>query len=251
MELITIFLFIVSFLAGLIDSIAGGGGLLLIPALLFAGLPPQTALGTNKLAGTVGTGFAFYNFLRHKKIVWRVAAVGIIFSLTGAFLGSKTILFFNNETVGKIIVFLLPLAVLGTLLPKKESSAARVATVRNLDLKVPLICLAIGFYDGFFGPGTGSFLIMAFYLFVGLDLAQASATAKAFNLASNLGALSIFLLGGKVLWGLGLLLAVGNLGGNFCGSVLVIKKGAKIVKPFLIISLSILFVSLLWKYIIK
>jgi hypothetical protein len=117
-------------------------------------------------------------------------------------------------------------------------------------MKVPPICLMIGFYDGFFGPGTGSFLIIAFYLLVGLDLIHASATAKAFNLASNIGALSVFLIEGKVIFLLGLPLAIANVAGNYLGSSLAIKMGNSMVRGFLFISLSILFISLFWKYFI-
>lgn len=241
----------VSALAGFIDSIAGGGGLLLIPALLFAGIPPQTVLGTNKFASTMGTSVAFLNFVRNGKVVWRIAAAGILFSLTGSLLGSKTILVFQNETVGRIIVGLLPLSVLSLFWPRKNRPLTDHLTSRDLWIRVPPICFVIGFYDGFFGPGTGSFLIMAFYLLVGLDLIRASATAKAFNLASNIGAITIFLIEGKVIFFLGVPLAVANIAGNYLGSSLAIKRGSNTVKIFLFISLSILFASLFWKYFIK
>lgn len=240
-----------SFLAGFVDSISGGGGLLLMPALLFAGLPPQTALGTNKFANSIGTSFALVNFMRSKKVVWRIAAIGISFSLLGAFLGSKAILVFPNETVGKIIVILLPLAVLGVFIPKiKRVNSSDDLLPRALYNRVVPICLVIGFYDGFFGPGTGSFLIIAFYAFVGLDLLHASATAKVFNLSSNIGALIVFLIEGKVVFLLGLPLALANIAGNYLGSTLAIKVGSKVVKGFLLVSFVILFISLFWKYYI-
>jgi len=128
----TVILSTVSFLAGFIDSIAGGGGLLLIPALLFAGIPPQTVLGTNKFAGTFGTIKALINFVRSKKVIWKVVFMGIIFSLIGPSLGSKAILIFQNETVGKIIVFLLPLAMLITLIPKKERFGDEALTCERI-----------------------------------------------------------------------------------------------------------------------
>jgi len=271
--LITLALSGVSFLAGVIDSIAGGGGLLLIPALLFAGFPPQTVLGTNKFAASIGTSVALYNFVKNKKVIWHIVKYGLLFSLLGSFLGSKTILFFAEETVGKIIVILLPLAMGVTLIPRKskrvrsESTAHNIAEVGaesadgveiklaneqelepRIKIIVPLICLTIGFYDGFFGPGTGSFLILAFYFLVGLDLVEASATAKVFNLASCLSALLVFLIGRKVLFFIGIPLALANVAGNYLGSSLAIKKGTAVIKGFLIISLAILFISLLWKY---
>lgn len=244
----TIVLSIVSFLAGLIDSISGGGGLLLIPALLFANIPPQTVLGTNKFAATIGTTAALINFVRNNQVVWKVVSIGILFSLVGAWLGSKAILIFPNDTVGKIIVFLLPVAMLVTLLPRKERIGEDDLPVEGLKIKVPLVCLPIGFYDGFFGPGAGSFLIVACYLLLGMNLVKASGTAKVFNLASCLSALIVFLMDDKVLMSLGIPLAIANIAGNYVGSTLAIKKGARIVKVFLIISLVILFISLIIKF---
>lgn len=240
----------VSFLAGFVDSIAGGGGLIMLPALLLAGIPPQNALGTNKFGSTFGTGVALVNFVRNKKVIWRIAIVGILFTLTGSFLGTKTILLFSNQVIGKIIVLLLPFAILGALAPRKERPLNEALTKWDLYLKVPLICFSIGFYDGFFGPGTGSFLIIAFYVWIGLNLVQASATAKVFNFLSNVAALTVFLIEGKVLFWLGVPLAIANIIGNHLGSMLAIKKGSQVVKGFLMVSLTILFISLIWKYFI-
>lgn len=247
-HVITWILSAVSFLAGFVDSIAGGGGLILLPAVLLAGIPPQLAMGTNKFGASFGTGMALFNFVRKQKVVWEIAAAGVLFTLIGSFLGSKTILIFSNQVIGKIVVVLLPVAFLGTLIPRPEHGITTHFSKPDLCLKVPLICFAIGFYDGFFGPGTGSFLIIAFYIFIGLNLIQASATAKVFNLTSNIGALAVFLCQGKVLLWLGIPLAIANILGNYFGSMLAIKKGARVVKLFLIIALAILFGSLVWKY---
>lgn len=245
---ITVILSGVSFLAGFIDSIAGGGGLILLPSLILAGLPPQVALGTNKFASSVGTVTALINFVLKKMVVWKIAASGIIFSLLGSLAGTKAILFFDNETAGRIIIFLLPFAMLITLIQQKEQTKEKDPSRFDLAVKIPFICFIIGFYDGFFGPGTGSFLIIAFYLFIGLGLVKSSATAKVFNLASNLGALTIFIIEGKVIYLLGIPLAAANILGNYLGSSLAVKKGANTVKLFLLLSLTILMVSLIWKY---
>ena len=138
-----------------------------------------------------------------------------------------------------------------TLIPQKERETVNEPSRFDLTVKIPVICLLIGFYDGFFGPGTGSFLIFAFYIFIGLGLVQSSATAKVFNLASNLGALAIFILGGKVIYMLGIPLAVTNILGNYLGSNLAVKKGANTIKFFLLLSLSILMISLIWKFTVK
>ncbi|MBP2645085.1 MAG: hypothetical protein H6Q75_525 [Firmicutes bacterium] len=249
LELVTTLLLLAaSFSAGFIDSISGGGGLLLMPALLVAGLPPQMTLGTNKFASFFGTGIAFANFIYNKKVVWSIAAVGLPFSLLGTYLGAKSILLFSNDTIGKIIVFLLPLAMVVTLLPRQNQ--VLTPNRRSLFLKTPLVCLLLGFYDGFFGPGTGSFLILALYSLLGIGLVEASATAKAFNLASNLGALLVFFLDGKVLVLLGLPLAAANIAGNYFGSRLVLSGGVNVVKRCLLVSFTLLIISLFMKYFI-
>jgi uncharacterized membrane protein YfcA len=246
----TIILFIVFFIAGFIDSIAGGGGIITIPALLFAGIPPQAVLGTSKFASTFGTGIAVINFAKNKKIIWKVIAVGIIFSLIGSFLGSEIILSVPQETVGKIIIFMLPLGITATLIPKKYKNAQQSELSKtDLFIKTPIICTIIGFYDGFFGPGTGAFLILLFYLFTKMDMINATANAKAFNLASNMGALVVFILSSKVLFLLGIPLALANISGNFFGSKLAIKKGDKIIRIFLILVFILLLISLIYKYV--
>ena len=252
MSVTTIVLCIVSFLAGLIDSISGGGGLLLIPSLLIAGLPPHMVLGTNKFAATIGTSVALFNFIRNKKVIWKIAVHGIVFALAGSFIGTKTILSFDNRIVGKIIVFLLPLAILVTLIPRKNlPEKEKDFSKADLYLKVPLVCFVLGFYDGFFGPGTGSLFVLFLFVFLGTNLVHASATSKVFNAVSNLGALVPFIMAGKVIYLLGVPLALCNIGGNYLGSHLTITRGGKVVRSFLVISLLILLVTLIWQYFIN
>ncbi|HNY43980.1 MAG: TSUP family transporter [Bacteroidota bacterium] len=236
------------FVAGFIDSIAGGGGLITLPSLLFAGVPPQFALGTNKMASTLGTGVAVVNFWRNKKINFKLILSGIGFAMLGAFLGSKIILSLDQSVVGKIIIFLLPVAVVAVLLPRTKKSDAKALTKIDYFVIVPIICLVIGFYDGFFGPGTGSFLTLSLFFFTKLKLIEATANAKVFNVMSNVGSLVAFILGGKVLFLLAIPFALSNMLGNFLGSRLAIKSGDRIIKYFLILSLSILLISLVWKY---
>ncbi len=245
---IIIFLCLAFFIAGFIDSIAGGGGLITLPALLFFGIPPHFALGTNKMASTLGTGTAVVNFIKSKNVNYKLVAAGMIFSLLGSFFGSKTILLINQEIVGKLILFLLPLAIIAVFIPKnKEKNKAKLTAI-DYFLIIPIICLLIGFYDGFFGPGTGSFLTLALVLSTKLNFLQASANAKVFNLLSNIGSFIAFIFCKKVLVLLAIPLAVSNMAGNYLGSKLAIKQGDKIVKYFLILSLALLSASLIWKY---
>ena len=249
MELITISILItVSFAAGLIDSIAGGGGLLTVPSLLLAGIQPQLVLGTNKFISSSGTSVAVFNFVRKKKVAIKIAAFGIIFALAGGFIGSKAVLAIDQNAVGKIIIFLLPIGAIATLYPKKKGKRKEHLSKNDMLFKVPLICSVIGFYDGFFGPGTGSFLAISFYAFIGLNLIEATANAKIINLATNIGALASFIIAGKVIYLIAIPLALSNMIGNYLGSSIVLEKGEKIIKMFLMIVLGMLMATLILKY---
>ena len=246
-----IFLCLAAFLTGLIDSVAGGGGLIMVPALLVAGLPTQTALGVNKFVGTLGTSAALMNFARSGLVLWRPARVGIPFALIGAAVGSRCVLAFDSATAGKIVIALLPFAALATLLPRRHVASREEISARALYALTPLICLGVGFYDGFFGPGAGSFYILAFHFITRMDLIRASATAKVLNLASNAGAFVVFLLNGQVLFFYAVPLAVVNILGNLAGSQLAIRIGPGIVRRFLLVSLLILFGTLIWRFYLQ
>ncbi len=239
---------VVTFMAGLIDSIAGGGGLLRLPALLVAGVPPQQALGTNKFVGAMGTGAAMLNFARKGLILWKLALIGIPCALLGSAAGSKCILTFDTQTAGKILIALLPVAAIITLIPRRSKSCKETFSSLDVHLLTPLICFGVGFYDGFFGPGAGSFFIIAFNLCLRMNLIQASALTKVFNLSSNLGSLIVFLIHGDVLFLYAIPMTVADVLGNLTGSQLAIRTGPTIVRRFLLLSLIILFVSLIWKY---
>jgi uncharacterized membrane protein YfcA len=243
-----VLLSMMSFLAGFIDSVAGGGGLVLLPSILLAGLPPQVALGTNKFAALFGTSTALANYVKNGKLIWRMAYLGLPFSLTGSVIGTKAILHFDQSTTAKIIVMMLPITAIAVFLPKRQlKTSISELSRRDLYLFTPLVCAVLGFYDGFFGPGTGTFLTFAFYLFLGLHLVNAAAITKLFNLASNLGSFATFALAGKVLYGFGLPLAISNLAGGYLGSVLAIRKGQQFIKVLLLIAFLILFVTLLFR----
>lgn len=246
-----IILSLIGFIAGFIDSIAGGGGLIILPAFLIAGIPPQWALGTNKFQATLGTSIATINFIHKKKVSIKVVLSGLLFAFGGAYGGSRLILMMNPDIVGKIIIFMLPLGMLATLMPKKLTVSHESLSNIDLFIKIPLICLIIGFYDGFFGPGTGSFLTLSFYIFLKLNLIEATANAKVFNFLSNLGALIAFIFSGKVLFLLAIPMALANMAGNYFGSHLVLKKGDRVIKTFLIIVLLLLTGTLIWKYFLS
>lgn len=239
------------FVAGFIDSIAGGGGLISIPSFLLTGIPPDFVLGTNKVAASLGTASSLMTYARSGLVIWRVAILGLPAAIIGAFIGSKALLLFDSAMIGKIIVFLLPLGIFITLMPKKEIKTIKELATKDIYIYAPIVCLLIGFYDGFFGPGTGSFLIIAFHLILSMPLVQASATAKIFNLATGLGGLVAFSLHGKVLFLLAIPLAAANITGNIIGSRMVIKIGASFIRKVLLFSLALLFCSLFWKFFLS
>ena len=240
-----------AFVAGFIDSIAGGGGLITIPALLLSGLPPQLALGTNKVGCCLGTGVAMLNFARSNLILWRLALLGVGFSLVGAGIGTELALYISPDLLGKVLVLLLPFAMLATLMPKKEQKNPPLTSGRRYWILAPLCFLIVGIYDGFFGPGTGSFLILALHWVLRISLLEASATSKVMNFASNLGARFLFIWNGAVIWSVGLPMMAANIAGNWLGSRLAIKVGTEAVRRFLWVSLSLLLATLIWRFFIS
>ncbi|PIU58129.1 MAG: hypothetical protein COS89_01985 [Deltaproteobacteria bacterium CG07_land_8_20_14_0_80_38_7] len=245
-----IFISSASFIAGFIDSVAGGGGLITLPALLAAGLPVHVALGTNKFQSMFGTTCALINFSRKKKVLWKVAGIGIPFALVGAAIGTKLVLIIPASIAAKIIVaFIPPLALLVgfsrvMIKGKRDKKMGRF----HLFFITPLACLLIGTYDGFLGPGTGTLLILAMVFLSHIGLIHATATAKAFNLASNVGAFVMFLISGCVFIPYGVTMAVFNILGNVVGSHFAISRGDVFIRKILFVSLALLFVYLSWKY---
>ncbi|MFH1653219.1 MAG: TSUP family transporter [Pseudomonadota bacterium] len=237
-------------MAGLLDSIAGGGGIISLPALLAMNVPPHIALGTNKFQATFGTSVALINYGRKFHVVWKVVLVGIPFSLIGSVIGAKTALIISPAILAKIIVGCLPIVLLFLIFSKE----LRKPKGRELkyDLKfwvmISITCLIIGTYDGFLGPGTGTFLIIALVIFSHMSVVKASATAKTFNLASNVGSLVPFLMAGKVNFTYAAAMALGNLLGGYTGSHLAMKHGGRFVKRVVFIALTLLFIYLIWKY---
>ncbi|CAG9297449.1 sulfite exporter TauE/SafE family protein [Celerinatantimonas diazotrophica] len=249
--LILIALMVSAFAAGFIDSVAGGGGLILVPSFILAGLPPQLALGQEKIVSTLGTIAAIRNFIRNKKVIWTAVATGIPAGLIGAYAGAQAILYFDPDTIGKIILFMLPFGIILSFIPKKNRNEDNSAPINKTVILfgVPTAVFVIGFYDGFFGPGTGSFLILALHYLLRFDLVSASATSKLFNFSSNIGALFAFMIAGNVLYMLAMPLVAMNLLGNHVGSSSAMKYGAKLIQRTISVSLSLLMISLGYKFL--
>jgi len=235
------------FLAGLVDSIAGGGGLISLPAYLFAGLPVHTAIGTNKLSSACGTSLTTARFIRGGLIRWKLALPGIAAAMIGSGFGSRLSLLTDERIIRGVLFAVLPLAAFivlnPRLFPEREEKELRVDR-RTVTVCV-LAALIVGFYDGFYGPGTGTFLIIAFTAFAKLGVKAANAHAKAINLTTNITSLAVFLRGGTVLIPLGLAAAACNMLGNYVGSGLALRGGAKITRPVILAVLVLLLIKLL------
>jgi uncharacterized membrane protein YfcA len=235
------------FLAGFVDSIAGGGGLISLPAYLFAGLPVHTAIGTNKLSSTCGTALTTIRFIRKGLIHWKLALPGIAAAMVGSTFGSNFSLIVEETVIRQVLFIVLPLAAFVVLNPRlfpvTRESELHIDT-RTLTT-CALAAFVIGFYDGFYGPGTGTFLIIAFTAFAKLSVSAANAHAKAINLTTNITSLIVFLRGGTVLISLGLVAAACNMLGNYIGSGLAMRNGAKITRPVIIVILFLLLIKLL------
>ncbi|MDB5840287.1 MAG: hypothetical protein JWQ23_2239 [Herminiimonas sp.] len=237
-EEIIVLLGIAAFLAGMIDAVVGGGGLIQIPAL-FATLPstnPATLLGTSKLAGIWGTGAAAISFARRVKIEWSTAAPAAIAAFILAFFGAYTVTKIPPDFLRKLLPFILIAVAIYTL--KKKDLGAIHAPMHG-GTKERLIAIlvggGIGFYDGFFGPGTGSFLVFLFVRFFGFNFLSASAVAKVVNVACNFSALLWFGYSGHLLIQVGLLMAVCNVCGSLIGAHLAIRHGSGFVRKIFLL----------------
>lgn len=222
-----------AFLAGMIDAVVGGGGLIQLPAL-FAALPstaPATLLGTSKLAGVWGTGAAAFSFARRVRIEWSTAVPAAVAAFILAFLGAYTVTQIPPDFVRKLLPFIL-VAVAAYTFMRKDFGSVHKPLHNGVREKAIAVAIggSIGFYDGFFGPGTGSFLVFLFIRFFGFDFLGASAVAKIVNVACNFAALLWFGYSGHLLWQLGLLMAVCNVVGSVVGSNLAIKRGSGFVR---------------------
>ncbi|WP_121116087.1 TSUP family transporter [Croceibacterium ferulae] len=223
----------VAFLAGTVDAMAGGGGLLTIPATLAAGIPPVAALATNKLMSSLGTGSAVIAYARAGHVNLRAFAGPVAAAFAGSAAGAVTVQHVDPTFLGALVPVLLIAMALYFWLAPPMGDVDRKARLGAVGLS--LVCGAIGFYDGFFGPGTGSFLTLALVTLGGLGLVRAIANTKLINLATNLSALAAMIAGGHVLWVLGLAMAAANVAGNQLGAHLAIRYGGRGVRPLLVV----------------
>ena len=227
------------FFAGFVDSIAGGGGLISLPAYFAFGLPPHIALATNKFSGFMGTLTSTFRYFRAGVMNVRIGLVGAAGAVAGSAIGAQTALLLSGAVINGIMLVLVPLVLVFLLLkdrilPAPVTFNSTDTLTTSMYIKAFIVAVVVGFYDGIFGPGTGTFLTIAFFTVLGFNLLTSSANARLANLASNFGALAIVLLNGKVLFPLALFAAVAGIAGNLLGSRLALKKQDRIIKPLLV-----------------
>jgi uncharacterized membrane protein YfcA len=235
-----------AFFAGLIDAVAGGGGLITVPVLMSIGLPPQVALGTNKLQASFGSGSAMLHFVRSGTVKLSDCVSGILWTALGAAAGVLAIQRLDPAILKHLVPWLLIIIAVYTLCTPKmgtEDIHSRLST----KIFYPLFGLSIGFYDGFFGPGTGSFWAMAFVLLLGCSLVRATAHTKVMNFTSNIVALVIFMAAGQVLFAEGLMMGAAQFIGAKIGANLVTLKGVRFIRPVFITIVFLITAKLLYQ----
>ena len=235
------------FLAGLVDAIGGGGGLISLPAYLLAGLPIHQTIATNKLSSTCGTALTTVRFIREGLVNWKIAVPTIMCAMAGSSIGANLSMRVSDGVMETVLMLVLPVVALIVLNPKlfHDNVCRSVVLDRKLWITATLSAFLVGMYDGFYGPGTGTFLIIAFTVFAKLDIRSANAQAKIINLTTNITSLTIFLLNGQAVILLGLTAAVCNMAGNYVGASLALTRGSKITRPVIVLVLALLFLKVL------
>jgi uncharacterized membrane protein YfcA len=225
---------LVGMLAGFVDAIAGGGGLIALPALLAAGLPPVMALGTNKMQSVVGTLTATITYWRRGLIDIRALAVPILATYAGSLAGAFVVRLVDTG----ILRFAMPVVLIGVaayfLFGRRLGDDDRAARLNGV-VFIPVMGFLIGFYDGLFGPGTGTFFTIGFVGLFGFGLLRANASTKLLNLISNLGALTLFIPGGQVLWPVAIVMAIGQVVGGYLGALTGMRFGGRIIRPLVVV----------------
>lgn len=237
------------FLASFVDGIAGGGGIISVPTYFLAGLPAHLALGTNKLSSCIGTTVSAARFIRGGYVDWKLGIPSVALALAGAHLGTRLQLALDERYLKWLLLIVLPVVAVVILRQRKfPEERGDIPPGRQAAIVLGASAL-VGAYDGFYGPGTGTFLILIFCNLGKMDLRTASGNVKLVNLASNIGALVTSLMNGKVFIVLGLIGAAASVAGHYIGSGLAIKDGSKIVRPVVLVVLALLAVKVIWELV--
>ena len=253
MELTSITFLIVCplvFLGALVDAIGGGGGLITLPAYILAGVPVHMSIGTNKLSSMTGTCFSTFRLCRNRFMDGKIVLPTIVASLIGSSIGAHLALMVDERVMKIVLLCVLPVAAF-YVLKNKEMGQDGKQEVQGV-LRYVIVTVAafvIGGYDGFYGPGTGTFLLLVYTGLARMDVRTAAGNVKLVNLASNVSAFVTFFMNGKILFTLGLAASVFSIAGHYIGAGMVIKNGTKIVRPIILVVLAILMVKLVTELI--
>ncbi len=231
---------ITGFIAGYIDSIAGGGGMIQVPVLLYSGIPPVFVLATNKMASLFGTLMATIKYFLSKKISLKVVGVAIIPCLLASYVGSKFVMYIPDYVIKWAILIAIPIALIFLLKKSKDISEEKTKLTNK---NIILATAPIGFYDGILGPGTGTYMTISMKKFLHLDYIISTASTKPLNLATNVGSAIAFVMAGKVLWMIAIPMAISNMLGSYIGSHYAIKGGESFIKKVLIFVLIFMLVA--------
>lgn len=237
----TILLCIAGFVAAFVDSIAGGGGMISVPAFMLAGLPPHMVLGTNKFSATAGSFTSSLKFIKSGKANFKLLKYLIPFTLVGSMLGVRAVLYIDQKFLTPLVLILIMFIGIYTLFSKSLGLEDKFIglTKKTITLGI-LLALSLGFYDGFFGPGTGSFLVFGFIHIFGFNFVSSSANARILNFTSNVTALVIFALSGQINYKLGIPVAIFMILGARLGTSVALTNGSKFIKPiFITMSLAV------------
>lgn len=232
------------FLAAFIDAIAGGGALIALPAYYAFGIPPHAALGTNKFAASTGTLFAVGRFMKSGSIRWKIALTASVLAIFGSTIGARMALLLDERYLQYLMLLAVPLIAVVVLRKKDLDAPQEQHLTKKQELLLTVgIGLVIGWYDGFFGPAAGTFYTLAFTTVLHMKTTDACGTTKVVNFASGVGALATFVMNGKIDFKIAIPCAAAAVLGNWIGSGLAIKNGAKIVRPILLATMSLLLVK--------
>jgi uncharacterized membrane protein YfcA len=240
-------LFLIAFVAGTVDTIAGGGGLITLPAILATGLPPQLALGTNKLQGTFGSGTAATRLCMKHRPPLRPIMLGVIFTACGAFLGAYLALHISEHYLSATMPPLLFLILLYSIFSKRMGQTKPHPPKVKPYYFFPVAGLLLGAYDGFLGPGVGAFWAISLVILLGFDLKKATIFTKVFNFTSNICSLAWFMVMGHVAYFIGICMALGQVCGGYLGAHLISSRGVHLIRPVFITMVSLLLLVLSYK----
>lgn len=235
------------FLASFVDAVAGGGGLIALPAYLLAGVPMHNAIATNKLSSATGTVISTVRLCKNKFVDWGLAFPCISMALLGSYIGANLALLASDKLLKWMLIPVLPIVAFYVLKKKDLDQHDNADISRRKQWVIAGICsLVVGCYDGFYGPGTGTFLLLLYTGLAKIDVGKAAGNMKLANLSSNVAAMAVFLFSGKILFPLGLAASVFSIAGHYMGAGMVMKNGSRIVRPVILVVITLLFIKIVF-----